>query len=335
MRIYLYVLFIVIAAGGYILWIQGQDTIFQTAPVARGPAVEAIYATAVVEPEQWAEIAPVKTGRFLEILVQEGDDVQKGQLLARLDDQDLNAQLDEAKAAQTYHEKDLARVEKLIRTGSVSEDALDERTMQVRRYKAQVRTLEEQINQLALKAPQDGTVLWRDVEPGEVKEAGKPVFWVGKPRPLRLEAEVDEEDIPKVMSPQKVLITADAFPGQVLEGKVSHISPKGDPVNKSYRVYMSLPDDTKLMIGMTVETNTIIQQKDDALLAPVEALTNGMAMWVAREENGRTIARKISVQTGVIGKEHVEILSGLREGERVILPPFNTLSDGAKIRLKD
>ena len=86
---------------------------------------------------------------------------------------------------------------------------------------------------------------------------------------------MDEEDIPLVTVGQPVLIKADAFPGRILDGTVAEITPKGDPVNKSYRVRIGLPPDTPLMIGMTVESNIVVRREDAALLVPQAASRDG------------------------------------------------------------
>lgn len=310
------------------------------AKITRGPAVEAVYATAVVEPVNWSGVAPLHTGRVTEVAVREGDAVKAGDLLARMDDSDLQAQLAEAQSLESFQKTELDRATKLLKEGHIPKDQYDARESALAQTQAHIRTHEEQIRQLSLFAPMDGTVLWRDIEPGEVAEAGREIFWVGSPRPLRLEAEVDEKDIPRIAAGQKVLITADAFPGQVMQGNIASISPKGDPVNKSYRVYASLSDDTKLMIGMTVETNTVVQEKQNALLVPSEAIVtyDGKTyVWKAATDSDGSIALLAPVKTGIAGGQMTEIsteFDEVREGDSVILSlPPDGLLDGAKIRI--
>ncbi len=316
-------------------WTSTRPAGYVLAKGETGKAVEAVYATAVVEPLAWAAIAPIMTGRIMEVNVEEGDQVKIGDILARLDDSDLRAQLDESRALETYHAAEFERAEKLIKTGALSEDKYEQRKSSLIQTRARSSMLEQQIQQLAMASPMNGTVLWRDVELGEVKEGGKPLFWVGQPLPLRLEAEVDEEDIPKIKSGQTVLITADAFPGEVMQGILHWVSPKGDPVNKSYRVYVTLPEDTKLMIGMTVETNTVVQEKEGALLIPLNALSEDGYVWRAESGTGRKLmVRRQTVKAGIRGENKVEILEGLKEGDQVVLPPFDGLSDGAVIQAR-
>lgn len=319
---------VALTCATYFFWGYSKKPTLEITTVIQGPAVEAVYATAVVEPVNWSAVAPLKTGQIIEILVEEGDVVEKDTVLARMDTKDLEAQLDETRALVAYHRKAYDRAKELIKTSAISRDRLDERRRNYDQQKSHARMFEEQIRQMELRALQDGVVLWRDIDPGEIKQAGEIVFWVGQPKPLRLNAEVDEEDIPQIQEGQKVLILADAFQDEVMEARVSQITPKGDPVNKSYRVYMDLPEDTKLMIGMTVETNTVIQEYGNALLVPVSAVKDGHVFSILDSNE----IRKTPVKIGIVGEEHVQILNGVQINERIILNPPPNLKDGQEIK---
>lgn len=337
-RILIFGIVMLLLCAVIFFWNTATSQSYKITSLQTGAAIEAVYATAVVEPVIWSAISPLKTGQITEIFVKEGDAVKTGDVLAKLDDADLLAQLREQEALAAFYEENTERAKTLLSNKTISSKEYDQRKTDLTRTNARMEVLQEQIRQMSLIAPTDGIVLWRDVEPGEVKIAGTPLFWVGQPRPLRLKAEIDEEDIPKIRTGQKVYITADAFPDTVFEGTVSQITPKGDPVNKSYRAYIDLPDDTSLMIGMTVETNTVIQEKENARLAPVETLItsqNGKTeIWIVRQEALRNIAQKTSVNTGIRGETHVEILDDLPEGTIVLLPPFAELQDGDSIRIE-
>jgi len=140
-------------------------------------------------------------------------------------------------------------------------------------------------------------------------------------------AEVDEEDIPLVRRGQATLIKADAFPGQALNGTVEQITPKGDPVNKTYRVRIALPDDTPLLVGMTTEVNIVVIEHKDALLVPATAVRAGQ-VWVV--EAGR--AQPKAVRVGIVGDRMTEIVDGLADGARVVAAPPANLKSGARVR---
>ena len=180
-----------------------------------------------------------------------------------------------------------------------------------------------------LRAPIDGMVLRRDGEIGEVAEPGAALFWVGQPIPSWIVAEVDEEDIPDVRLGQRALIKADAFPGRALEGQVARITPKGDPVNKNYRVRIGLPGDTPLHIGMTTEVNIIVREERDALLVPTEAVADGR---IFEPRDGRAVAR--AVEIGIVGDRYAQVKSGLDPSSAIVLNPPPDLASGARIRVR-
>jgi RND family efflux transporter MFP subunit len=159
------------------------------------------------------------------------------------------------------------------------------------------------------------------VDPGNI------LYRVGLPKPLWVVSDVNEEDIPRVKVGQKALLRTDAFPGQPLEGTVKQITPAGDPVAKTFRVRIGLPDDTPLRVGMSVEANIISREKNDVVLVPANAVT---AAGVMIAKDGRAHARKVEV--GLRGSRFFEITSGIEQGELVISPATTNIKDGARIR---
>lgn len=294
----------------------------------RGPAVEAVYATGTVEPVYWSKVAPVGTGRIAAILARDGDAVKKGAVLARLEDQDKSANVAQLAARRDFLGDELVRAQNLQRKGFFSAQALERAASELKQAEAALASARKPLADTLLTAPIDGVVLRQDGETGETVAASQTLFWVGLPKPLRVIAEVDEEDIARVHPGQRVLIKADAFPGVVLEGRVAEITPKGDPINKSYRARISLPDDTPLKVGMTTETNIIVREEAHALLVPAAAVSGGK-LWVA--EKGR--AKRLPVKTGTIGEKKAEILSGLKGDEAVIANPPPELKEGERVNI--
>ncbi|MGH8567211.1 MAG: efflux RND transporter periplasmic adaptor subunit, partial [Gammaproteobacteria bacterium] len=145
--------------------------------------------------------------------------------------------------------------------------------------------------------------------------------------PPRITAEVDEEDVALVQSDQKVLIKADAFPERVFEGRVSEITPKGDPVARSYRVRIRIPADTPLMMGMTAETNIIVAERHNALLVPSTA-QSGSSLWLVRDSH--LIEQPVKI--GAKGPDRIEVLSGLTDHDQVVVQPWGSLKPGDKVR---
>jgi len=319
-----------LAAAGTaaIFWSRIPD-VAVSAPI-RGPAVQAVYATGVVEPVHWAKVTPLIRGRIAEICACEGRAVLKGERLARLDDREEQAAISELEARATFLTSELERYRRLVQRNVASAQAYERAASDVAQVKAAIAAARERLRHLELVAPLAGIVLRKDGEVGEVVQPGEILFWIGRERPLWIVAEVDEEDIPAVQPGQKVLIKADAFPAQSLPGSVARITPKGDPINKNYRVRIALPDTTPLHIGMTTEINIVAREQQDAMLVPVEALRqNGVFVVV----EGR--ARHREVVTGIIGNSRAQIIDGLASNVRIIIDPPVGLADGDRVRVSD
>lgn len=307
-------------------WRDGPLTLTLVTPT-RGPAVEAIYATGSVEPTISMPIAPRVAGRLVALNVDEGDSVRKGQLLAKLDDSDLAGTVEELAARAKYARAQYERTQNLVERGFISKGELDRTRADLDAAEAILRRAQAQRDFTALTAPADGTIIRRDGEIGQYIPVGQALFHLSCCAPLRVTADVDEEDIPRVHVGQKVVLRADALPERVFDGEVSEITPKGDPVARSYRVRIKLADTAPFRIGMTVDANLVVAERANALLLPVSAVEDG-AVWVVAD--GRL--HRQPVKTGVAGSGRVEITEGLDAGAQVVEVPGDALREGRRVR---
>jgi RND family efflux transporter MFP subunit len=253
-----------VAAGA--AWRLRGPVAVEVARPLRGPAVEAVYGPGTVEPVVMLPIRPKVIGRLAKLAVDEGAKVRQGQILAELDNRELAASVTEWEARSRYQEAQFRRANELFRTHTGSEAALDQARNEMETAMATLERARRQLGEMTLTAPADGVIIRRDGEIGQLMQPGNTVFWMLCCDALRISAEIDEEDIDSVKPGQKVVIRADAFPNRVFEGTVSEITPKGDPVARSFRVRIRLPADSPLMIGMTTDCNIILAERQDALL---------------------------------------------------------------------
>jgi RND family efflux transporter MFP subunit len=299
------------------------------ATVSTGPAVQAVYATGNVEPVHWAKVGPAVRARITAVLVEEGARVEAGQPMAQLDDREARHRVEEAEARANFAQEELARVRALVARDVASRATLDRAEAEARAVRAVAEAAQRRLDDYIVRAPSAGLVLRRDAEVGEVVDTPAALFWIGEPKPLRITAEVDEEDIAQIREGQRALLRADAFAGQVLNATVTQITPKGDATRKAYRVRLSLPEDTPLMIGMTVEANIVLRETANAVLIPPAAL-RGDHVFIVQGE----VARRRQVTVGVQGPRAVEIRQGIAAGDIVVLDPPQGLKDGQALRLR-
>lgn len=295
-----------------------------------GQAIEAVYATGTVEPTIMVPIAPRTAAHLIELSAIEGQVVKRGDVLARLEDSEQQAAISDLTARLVFAGSDFARKEQLLKTRSVSRDVLEQAKSEVDSLSAQLEKAKAQASYFRLISPADGMIIKRDGEIGELISSGQPVFYMSCCAPLRITAEVDEEDIPQAAIGQEVLIQSDAFPDKVYHGKIAGITPKGDPVARSYRVRISFDDPNHpFMIGMTVETNIIIQKIEKALLIPAISIAKKNKVQVVRDG----VLKDLTIVPGIQNGEDIQIISGLAKTDQIVVPFDQNLKDGQKVRI--
>jgi multidrug efflux pump subunit AcrA (membrane-fusion protein) len=249
-------------------------------------------------------------------------------------------------------EVDLRRAEELTKKGALAQADLDARRQRVEKLRAELAAAEArvaateidlraerertgaisasigaQVADTEIRAPMDGTIIRRRVELGEVVAVNQPLFTVGNTDHLILEVKIDEADVGRVRVGQEVLVDLYAFANKNVTGRVSEILPDADRDTKTFlgKIELVTPP-AGLRSGMSTEVNIVTERHPDALLVPAGAVQGGRAFVV---EDGRARARTVAL--GLVDPRNVEVRSGLRLGERVILVGPRDLKDGARV----
>jgi RND family efflux transporter MFP subunit len=325
------ILAIAAAAAGYYGYSRFLHPSLVTTSVAGlAPVSEAVYGTGTVEPERWAKVVPLQRRRLVELCRCEGQVVKVGQVLGRQDDAEERSALDQMEINRGQLERDLARAEKDRDRSDAARTEYEQRWTRLEEAKSRIAAQKVRLDSLLLRAPLDGMVLRRDGEVGEIAGPTDVLFWVGPPAPMQVVAEINEEEINRIAAGQKALLRSEAFPGRVLRASVSQITPKGDPTRKTFRVYLRLPQDTPLRIGMSVEANIIYREKQAAIVVPAEAIAGGSVQTV---DDGRI--SRVPVTIGVRGSRNVEIIGDVLKGTQVLSPARTDLADGARVRIEN
>ena len=317
---------LIVAGAIAIAWWLLRGPAITVARVTRGPAAEIVYATGSVEPETWSRSTPLVRGRIVERCRCEGKTVRRGDLLARLDDKEALATLNDLRALEDFQHREFERQAQLLARGVATSQAFQKAESDLARIRAQIAAQAQRLEYYKLVSPMDGTVLKEDGEVGDMVEPGTILYRIGLEKPLWVVAEVNEEDIPRVQVGQKALLRTDAFANQVLPGFVKQITPAGDPIAKTFRVRIGLPDDTPLRVGMSVEANIVSREKSDVILVPANAVVHNSLFTI---ENGRARLRKVEI--GIRGTGFVEIIQVYR-GRAGRLAGDNNIKNGSRIR---
>ena len=317
------------AGGGYYGYTNYYNLQTVTTSIATvAPVSEAIYGTGTVEPARWAKVVPLQRRRLVDLCICEGKIVKAGQVLGRQDDAEERNALNELQISSQQADRDLDRATKDRTKDDATQKEYEQRWTRVQEYKSRITAQQTRIDQLVLRAPLDGMVLRRDGEVGEIAGPTDVLFWVGPPLPMQVVAEVNEEEINRIAIGQKALLRSEAFPTQALRADVSQITPKGDPTRKTFRVYLLLPNDTPLRIGMSVEANIIFREKPSATIVPAEAVSGDFVQTVNNDR-----LERVPVRVGIRGSRNVEVIGDISRGMAVLSPARPDLADGTKVRI--
>jgi RND family efflux transporter MFP subunit len=307
-----------------------QPPTVTTGVAVLGPVSEAVYGTGTVEPERWAKVVPLQRRRLVDLCRCEGQAVKVGQVLARQDDAEEVSALHELEINNEQLARDLDRAKRDRDKNEASKTEYEQRSTQFEQSQSRISAQKVRIDSLVLRAPLDGMVLRRDGEVGEIVGPTDVLFWVGPPAPMQVVAEINEEEIARIAVGQKAFLRSEAFSAQALRATVSQITPKGDPTRKTFRVYLLLPRDTPLRIGMTVEVNIIYREKTAAVVVPSEAVA-GNAVQVVR--SGKI--RRVPITVGIRGSRNVEVVGDVSKDTTVLSPARTDLADGTRIRVEN
>lgn len=315
-----------VLAGLVFLRVRAPEV--EVTPARVGEAVELVYATGYVEAEEPVSVASRLTAPVMRVLVEEGDRVVAGQTLAILESSEQRALAAQAEAQRQGAILDERRKLALAEQGWVTRSARDQAVAAASAARAAARSAAARVGQTQIEAGISGVVLKRDVEPGDLATPSKTLFLLGDPARIRVTATVDEREVTRLKVGQSALMSTEAFPGRVIRGHLREITPGGDPNQRAFRLRLAVDEAGVLPIGLTLEVNIVTRRHPRALLVPASAVADGQ-VWVI--DDGRAARR--AVDTGIVGGDATEIVSGLKEGEQVIVAPPEGLKEGAQLRV--
>jgi RND family efflux transporter MFP subunit len=315
----------------------------ETTTVLEGKVERIVVATGTIEPAKEVEVRSRIAGIVERIHVDDGDEVEAGQLLLEIERDLLESQVQEAAAAlqearveKRYAAKDLARAEELVRSGARSSQFLDDAMARsersaavVARATARHRTLSTQLGYATVSAPLAGRVLEVHTEEGNAISpvtavtGGTLLVSLAGTSSLHLEGLVDENEVARIEVGQVARIRTEAFSDEIFEGRVSEIAPLGQRVqNVTYfevEIEIVDSDAARLRPRMSGDADIVTEVVEGAVIVPENALRyRGDEIYV-EVPNGDGPPERRDVRIGIVDGASVQVLEGIEAGAEIVL----------------
>lgn len=285
-------------------------------------------------PKQESNQSSEISGRIVSVLVKEGSRVGAGQVLATIKKDAIEVYVTQARNNLQNAIIDNQRYENAFKTGGVTRQQLDNSRLQLKNAQAAVRAQGVRVNDTSVRAGISGTINKKMVEPGMVVAPGTALFEIVNINSLKLSVLVDESQIGRIALGQEVSIKVNVLPDETFTGRITFIAPKSD-ASLNFPVEIEVQNRGNLKAGMyataTFKTNNGAETQN-MLTVPAEAFVNGVSSGQLFIVNNGT-AKLITVQTGKVYGDKVQILSGLKGGEQVITSGQINLDNGSKINI--
>ncbi len=282
------------------------------------------------------EIKSEIAGTIAEINFQEGQRVEKGHLLIRIDESKLAASAAESEATFKLSELNFERSQQLLKETLISQQEFDQASSQFQINKANLDLKRQQLKDARILAPFSGIVGGRTISPGQVIASSMTLTWLTDIDPVKVEINVPERFIGQLKIGQKIQINVAAYPGRKFDGEVYFIAEQVDPATRTAFVKAKIPNpDLVLKPGMFANLGLTLNVRENAIVIPETGLSrvldNNRAMvFVVDEKN---TAQMRPVKLGVRLSGHVEILEGLKAGETVIVEGLQKIGPGAAVKV--
>ena len=307
----------------------------EVADMQRGDISSNYATTAVLEAKEEAFVVARASGIIEHIFVEEGDYVEKGQVLAQLEPERYKLNLSRAKADLRGIEKELAKIDKVYNKKLVSDDTFDKLTAQYESAKATLALAELDLKETTIVAPISGYIAERNAKVGNLTESfqRERMFHIVEQKELYGIVHLPEKELPKVHKQQQATLAMTALGNQDVNAYVERVSPVIDAKTGTFKVTLRVPNESnRLKAGMFAQVKLNYDTRRNATLLPRKALLaidDKINVFIVNDGK----AQKVSVKTGYQDGDYVEILEGLNGSEKVIVAGHQNLKDLAPVEI--
>jgi RND family efflux transporter MFP subunit len=347
-NIIIIVVVVLVGIIGYTLFSNKKDMIEKATAVPKEFAIPVQTATvggktisngltATGEFKGWEEAILVaeSQGSIEYLRVEEGQKISKGQIIAKVDAVSLSSQLSGAQSAYLKAEKDVARYERLLEVGAVSQSALEDVRIQRENARANIAQINQQLSFTVVKSPINGVVNKLMVEETSFVMPGNEIAEIVQVDRLKINVNVAEDNLSKIKEGQQVSIKTDVYPLETFKGKVSNISVKAD-ASRKFQVTIEVENtqDSQLRAGLFAEVNfdALKSNEQNAMVIPREAIVGSLqnpSVYLVKD-SAVTLQK---IKTGSVIDGDVVVLEGLQNGQEIVTKGIINLTEGTKIKV--
>ncbi len=372
-------LILVIAAFLSFRWWQGP--LLSSYTISSMPLVQTVVATGRVITTSRVQVGSEVTGVVLERLVQEGDQVARGDLLVVLSSEDVAAQVRQAQAelaeltsstrpraavdlsnaevTLAQAQRNVARRRDLVAIDAISAEELEQAVQAVEQarnsvenarliaraaqaggvdedvLRERIKALQAQLDKAEVRSQVTGTILTRDVEPGDLVQPGQTLFTIAQAGSTEIDVPLDERNLSRLRMQQDAVIIADAYPDSPFGARINFIAPSIDAQNGTVEVRLSVdPVPDFLRQDMTVSVNIETDRRAQTLVIPNDALADVQedTAQVLLVRNGKVERHAITL--GLRSLAMSEVVSGLEAGDQILTDATSQIEEGSRVRIE-
>jgi membrane fusion protein, multidrug efflux system len=293
---------------------------------------ELVYATGSLIPDEEVELSFEASGKVVAIHFKEGTRVKKGDLLAKINDRPLQAQLLKLKAQRKLTEERLFRQKQLLESDAISRESYDQVSTDLQAQEADIMLLEARIAETELRAPFDGVVGLRMISEGAFANTQTKIVRLVKIRPLKLEFSIPERYAGQVSSGFPVTFVIDGI-NESFNASVYAVEPKVDMNTRSIVVRAIYPNtNEELKPGRFASIRLLLSQINNTIAVPSQAVIpelGGEKVFIMK--NGK--AQEVKIRTGLRTESHVQIQNGLHFGDTLLVTGILQLRNNLPVQL--
>lgn len=338
---------IIIAVIGLVAWgvsYYSKDTVakpssvsgpqgvpVEAGPVQVGPISREAETVGTLEANESVVIRSEIAGRITGIEFSEGQTVQGGAVLLRIDPSEHKAQAEQISATVQLNRLNYERAQKLNEEKLISPQAYDEIVARLKESEANLALAQARLDKTTIRAPFSGRLGLRQVSPGDYVQPGQAIVNLEDIHSIKVDLRVPEIYLPEVRAGQVVKVRVDAAPDRFFTGKIYAVDPRIDTASRTILLRARIPNPGgELRPGMFARLTLVLGERPNAILIPEQAIVPlGEAKFVYRIVDGKAVLAKVTV--GLRQPGRVEITEGLRPDDTIVTGGQTKLFEGASV----